>query len=96
MAASQCLGGIPVPLYQDSVAEEMEYVINHADVRFALVEDQEQVDKILEISERCPKLEFIFYDDPRGLRHYSVSNLRDYEGLIEEGNRFRSGPFGLF
>ena len=96
MAASQCLGGIPVPLYQDSVAEEMEYVINHADVRFALVEDQEQVDKILEISERCPKLEFIFYDDPRGLRHYSVSNLRDYEGLIEEGNRFDQDNSGYF
>ncbi len=90
MAAAQCLGGVPVPLYQDSVAEEMEYVINHADVRFALVEDQEQVDKILEISERCPKLEYIFYDDPRGLRHYSVKNLSDYGSLIEHGKQFDS------
>ena len=87
MAASQVLGGVPVPLYQDSVAEEMEYVINHADIRFALVEDQEQVDKILEIAERCPKLEYIFYDDPRGLRHYSVDRLYSYSQLIEMGQQ---------
>ena len=79
MAAAQSLGGIPVPLYQDSVAQEMEYVINHADVRFALVEDQEQVDKLLEISDRCPKLEYIFYDDPRGMRHYSIDHLESYD-----------------
>ena len=88
MAASQVLGGVPVPLYQDSVAEEMEYVINHADIRFALVEDQEQVDKILEIAERCPKLEYIFYDDPRGLRHYTVDRLYSYSQLIEMGQQY--------
>ncbi len=90
MAAAQALGGIPVPLYQDSVAQEMEYVINHADIRFALVEDQEQVDKLLEIFERCPKLEFICYDDPRGLRHYSMDKLLSYEQLVESGARFNS------
>ena len=88
IAAAQCLGGIPVPLYQDSVAEEMEYVINHADVRFALVEDQEQVDKLLEIAERCPKLEQIYYDDPRGLKHYTPQNLHEYKNLIAEGDAF--------
>ena len=88
MAAAQCLGGIPVPLYQDSVAQEMEYVINHADIRFALVEDQEQVDKFLEIADRCPKLESVFYDDPRGLRDYSDGNLHDYEALLVDGNKF--------
>ena len=88
MAAAQSLGGIPVPLYQDSVAEEMEYVINHADIRFALVEDQEQVDKLLEIIERCPKLEYIYYDDPRGLRHYSIDKLASFENLVESGVQF--------
>ncbi len=90
MAAAQSLGGIPVPLYQDSVAQEMEYVINHADVRFALVEDQEQVDKLLEISARCPNLEFIFYDDARGMRHYSVDRLSSYDVLLESGKRFNA------
>ena len=90
MAAAQSLGGIPVPLYQDSVAQEMEYVINHADIRFALVEDQEQVDKLLEISDRCPKLKYIFYDDPRGMRHYSIDNLESYDSLIQEGKNFEN------
>ena len=88
IAATQCLGGVPVPLYQDSVAQEVEYVINHADARFALVEDQEQVDKMLEIFDSCPNLEHIFYDDPRGLRHYNQGNLVSYEILIEAGNEF--------
>ena len=88
MAAAQCLGGIPVPLYQDSVAQEMEYVINHADVRFAMVEDQEQVDKALEIAPKCPKLEHIYYDDPRGLAHYTLDNLHNYDVLLEEGAKF--------
>ena len=90
MSAAQSLGGIPVPLYQDSVAQEMEYVINHADVRFALVEDQEQVDKLLEIAPKCPKLEQIYFDDPRGLAHYKPKNLHTYESLIEDGEKFAS------
>ena len=56
MAAAQCLGGVPVPAYQDAVAEEMQYVLDHAEAHFALVEDQEQVDKILEVKDRCPQL----------------------------------------
>ncbi|MBI2319151.1 MAG: AMP-binding protein [Betaproteobacteria bacterium] len=81
MAATQALGGVPVPLYQDAVAEEMVFVLNDADVRFALVEDQEQVDKLLEIKERCPSLEHIIYDDPRGLRHYEQEFLQGYDEL---------------
>ena len=71
MAAAQCMGGVPVPLYQDAVAEEMIYILDDADVRVAVVEDQEQVDKLLEIKDRLPKLEYIVYKDPRGMRHYS-------------------------
>lgn len=66
VAATQCLGGVPLPLYQDAVAEEMAYVLNDADVRFVVVEDQEQVDKVLEIKDRCPLVEVVIYDDPRG------------------------------
>jgi long-chain acyl-CoA synthetase len=79
MAAAQALGGVPVPLYQDAVAEEMVYVLNNADASFAIVEDQEQVDKLLEIKPRCPQLTHIIYDDPRGLRHYSAQSLYSYD-----------------
>ena len=85
MAATQSLGGVPVPLYQDAVAEEMVYVLNDADIHFAIVEDQEQVDKMLEIRDRCPKLEHIIFDDPRGLRHYTQSFLHAYEGIQSLG-----------
>ncbi len=81
MAAAQALGGVPVPLYQDSVAEEMVYVLTDAEVHFAIVEDQEQVDKLLEIRSRCPKLEHIIFDDPRGLRHYTQDFLHDFGGI---------------
>ena len=66
--AAQMLGAIPVPVYADAVANELAFVLAHAEVRFAAVEDQEQVDKILSVSERLPKLERMVYDEPRGLR----------------------------
>ena len=65
--AAQALGAIPVPVYADAVADELAYVLAHAEVRFAAVEDQEQVDKILSVSDRLPKLETMVYDEPRGL-----------------------------
>jgi long-chain acyl-CoA synthetase len=67
MLATQALGAIPVPLYQDAVAAECVFPINNAEVRFVVVEDQEQVDKMLEIRPQCPQLEHILFDDPRGL-----------------------------
>ena len=66
MVATQCFGGVPVPLYQDAVADEMQFVLEHAETRFAIAEDQEQVDKLLLVKERCPQLEIIVYEDPRG------------------------------
>ena len=70
MCAAQSLGGVPVPVYQDSVADELAYVVEHAGARFALAENQEQVDKLLEIQKKVPTLEVVMYQDPRGLRHY--------------------------
>jgi long-chain acyl-CoA synthetase len=81
--AVQCLGGIPVPLYQDAVASELVFPIRSAEIRFALAEDQEQVDKLLEILPQCPTLERIYYDDPRGMRHYSQPQLASYEKLLQ-------------
>jgi long-chain acyl-CoA synthetase len=83
--AAQMIGAIPVPVYADAVADELSFVLNHADVRFAAVEDQEQVDKILSVSERLPKLELMIYDEPRGLRDYDLSRLRQIDDVIAEG-----------
>src|SRR6476660_4471336 len=88
IAATQALGGVPVPVYQDSIADELAYVLDHAEVRFALVEDQEQVDKIVAIKERCPQLETVIYSDPRGLRHYRQPYLHGYERVVEQGHAF--------
>ena len=88
MCAAQALGGIPVPMYQDSVAKELQFVVDHAEVRFAIAEDQEQVDKLLEIKDACPSLEIIVYDDPRGMRHYDEPFLHSYASLQERGKEF--------
>ncbi len=85
--AAQMLGAIPVPVYADAVADELAYVLAHADVRFAAVEDQEQVDKILSVMQRVPKLEMMFYDETRGLRDYDHSRLRSMDDVIEEGRK---------
>ncbi|HMA87205.1 MAG TPA: AMP-binding protein [Burkholderiales bacterium] len=85
MCAAQCLGAIPVPLYQDAVAAEMAFPIENAEIRHALAEDQEQVDKLLEILPRCPMLEHIYFDDARGLRKYTQPQLTSYDRLREIG-----------
>jgi long-chain acyl-CoA synthetase len=88
MLAAQSLGAVPVPLYQDAVAAEFVYPINNAEIAFAVVEDQEQVDKMLEVREQCPQLTHIWYDDPRGLRNYRESGLASLDDLIETGRAF--------
>jgi long-chain acyl-CoA synthetase len=88
MTAVQCLGGIPVPMYQDAVAAEMAFVFDNAEIGFAMVEDQEQVDKVLEIREKVPHLRRIIYDDPRGLRNYNQPGLASYEQLRVLGQQF--------
>lgn len=85
MLAAQSLGAIPVPLYQDAVAAECIFPLNNAEVRFCMVEDQEQVDKLLEIREQCPQISHIFFDDPRGLRNYAEEGLASLDALIEAG-----------
>jgi long-chain acyl-CoA synthetase len=85
VAACQCLGGIPVMLYQDAVAEEMAYVLQDAEIKFAVVEDQEQVDKMLEILPEVPFMEHVIYHDPRGMRHYTQTMLKGLDELQEMG-----------
>ena len=83
--AAQSIGAVPVPVYADSVADEMAYVLDHAEVRFACVQDQEQVDKILSVAERLSRIEMVFYDEPRGLRDYDHSRLQAIDEVITQG-----------
>jgi long-chain acyl-CoA synthetase len=96
MLATQALGGVPVPLYQDSIETEMQYIVDHAEARFAVVEDQEQVDKLLSVRAQCPRLEAIVYDDPRGLRRYTDPALTSLADLQERGRRFDAEHPGYF
>jgi long-chain acyl-CoA synthetase len=88
MMAAQALGGIPVPLYQDAVAGEMAFVLGDAEIEYAVAEDQEQVDKLLEILPQWPRLRRIYFDDPRGLRHYAQGELMSVESLEAIGRDF--------
>ncbi len=88
MVAAQAAGAVPVPVYQDSVAEEMHFVLEHAEIRFAVAEDQEQVDKLISIKDRLPSLETIIFDETRGLRDYTHDFLHSYDSVIERGRAF--------
>jgi long-chain acyl-CoA synthetase len=94
--ATQALGGVPVPLYQDSIERELTYIVGHAEARFAIAEDQEQVDKLLRVREQCPKLEVIVYTDPRGMRGYSEPGLLSLAELEERGDKFALGHATYF
>ena len=96
MLAAQALGAIPVPLYQDAVAGEFVFPLVNADVAFAIVEDQEQVDKLLEIRGECAKLARIWFDDGRGLRHYSEPGLASLDALIAAGRAWTAAHPGFF
>ena len=90
--AAQMLGAIPVPIYADAIADELAFVLAHADLRFAAVEDQEQVDKILSVMERVPKLKEMVYDERRGLRDYDHSHLHPIDDIVAEGRKALKDP----
>jgi long-chain acyl-CoA synthetase len=96
MLATQALGAVPVPLYQDAAATEFVFPIANADVAFAIVEDQEQVDKMIEVRASCPLVAHIWYDDARGLRHYSEPGLAPLDALVEAGRAFDLKHPGFF
>ena len=86
MVAAQALGGIPVPMYQDAPAADFVFVLNDAEIAFAMVEDQEQVDKMQEAMPQVPMLAHVYYDDPRGLRNYE--GVTSFARLQEKGREF--------
>ena len=86
-SAIQSIGAIPVPMYADSVAEEMVYVLEHAGVRFAICQDQEQVDKVVSVQEQLPALSCILYDEPRGLRDYDQQKILSIDAVQKRGRQ---------
>ena len=99
MAAAQCLGGVPVPMYQDAPANEFVYVLNDAEIAYAIVEDQEQVDKVLEARPQVPTLAHLVYDDPRGMRNYAgagYEGLASYDALTAAGREYDRAHPGFF
>jgi long-chain acyl-CoA synthetase len=96
MLGIQALGGTPVPLYQDSIEAEMQYIIDHAEARFAVVEDQEQVDKLLHVKDQCPRLQHVIYKDARGMRRYTDPCLLSLDALQELGRKLGREHPGYF
>jgi long-chain acyl-CoA synthetase len=96
MLAAQSLGAIPVPLYQDAASTEYIFPINNAEVAYAIVEDQEQVDKLLELREQCPTLKRIWFDNPRGLRNYNEPGVDSLDALVAAGQAHDQSNARLF
>ena len=86
--SAQVLGGMSVPVYQDSIASELVYVLNHAESSVIVAEDQEQVDKALSLKNKLPNLRLIVFDDSRGLWDYHDPILRSFESMLEAGRAF--------
>src|SRR5690606_28162749 len=95
VTAAQSLGAVPVPIYGDAVPEEMAHVLDHAGVRFAVVQDQEQVDKILGQRDRIPRIEAVIYDEPRGLSDYRDPLLHDFAAVQDVGDDAMAADPGL-
>ena len=88
--ASQTAGILPLGLYQDSIADELARMLEAAKARVVVAEDQEQVDKVLEVRERLPGLEYIVYYDRRGMYGYEAPGLTSFEEVEERGDRLHA------
>jgi len=96
VAACQCLGGVPVPLYQDAIHKELHYIVDHSECTIALAEDQEQADKLMHLKKEVPRLKYIIYDDPRGLTNYKYDWLIAFTDVQEMGRKFGKENPGFF
>ncbi|MBM4326872.1 MAG: long-chain fatty acid--CoA ligase [Deltaproteobacteria bacterium] len=94
--ATMCGGGVAAWLFQDCLMEEVQYIVDHSDAKFYIAEGQEEVDKALAIRDRCPKLERIIWDDPKGMRHYDDPMLISLERVIELGGELDNEDPELF
>lgn len=96
LAACQCLGGVPVPLYQDAIEKELLYILDHSEAGFALTEDQEQTDKLIALRKECPRLKYIIYDEPKGMRNYQYDWLLAFTQVQDLGQKFEAANANCF
>ncbi len=89
--AAQARGGVAVPVYQDAIATELVYVLNHAEISVIVAEDQEQVDKILSLRDELPHLKWIVFDDPRGMAKYDEPILKSVPDVLKMGRAAADG-----
>jgi len=94
--AAQSAGGFGVGIYQDSILKEVAYIINHSESKFVIAEDQEQVDKILDMLEEVPGVKKVIYYDPKGLKSYKSDLLAYFPDVIEMGREYEKSHQGLF
>jgi len=94
--AIQAAGGIPTGIFVDSIPSEVQYIAEHAGIRFAIANDQEQTDKFLEIKENLPGLKKVIYWDPKGLKNYDDPILISYEDVIKLGREYEKERPNLF
>ncbi|MGD0722278.1 MAG: AMP-binding protein [Roseiarcus sp.] len=92
ITAAQMLGAVPLPVYADAVADEMAYVLGHAEASLIVAQDQEQVDKLLSIADRLPGLTHVLYDEKRGLADYADGRLRSLDNVIAAGESALRDP----
>ena len=95
-ASAQSVGALPVPIYQDGVADEIQFVLEHAEAKFVFCEDQEQVDKVLSVIDRCPNIRYIIYEDDRGMRHYKEPFVKSYKEVQSLGEAYDQKNSGFF
>jgi len=96
MAASQSLGGVPIALYQDAIERELEFILAHSEARVVLAEDQEQSDKMLSLKQKIPNIEYIIYNDPKGMRNYSEPFLMNFDHVQKLGRKFGAANSAYF
>jgi long-chain acyl-CoA synthetase len=94
--AAQCLGGASVPVYQDSIAKELAFVWNHADVSVIVAEDQEQIDKVMALRDQLSALRYVIYDDARGMLQYKHDWLKSFADVQAMGREFGKTHGGYF
>lgn len=94
--AAQCAGAVPLGIYQDSTPKEVGYVIDHSDAKFIVAEDQEQVDKILELADNIPNVQKIIFTDPKGMRNYRDPILMDFKEVEARGKDLAAKKPDLF
>ena len=96
MIACQCLGAVPVPIHPDCTSEELTVFLNKSEAKFALVQDQQQVDGLYAVKKQCPNFEQMVYADDRGMQEYSSSHLHSFEQIREAGKKFAADHPSFF